>query len=118
VIEIASRSKRLPAPPAVVWESLVEPHRAGARPWLALLRDEVEPRVLAAKEPHLVVWSSLWPSRPEDEVHFELTEVLGETNLTFTLLTSAGLLDESDARRLGKRLSQLLFADLRYSYGQ
>jgi hypothetical protein len=118
MIEIASRTRRLPAPPAVVWESLVEPHRVGARPWLVLLADEIEPRVLEAQNSQRVVWSSLWPSRPQDEVHLELTEVHGETQLRFTLLTPTELPDESNARQLRKRLSHLLFADLRYSYGQ
>jgi hypothetical protein len=55
MIEIASRTRRLPAPPAVVWESLVEPHRVGARPWLVLLADEIEPRVLEAQNSQRVV---------------------------------------------------------------
>ena len=61
VIEIGSRARTLPAPPPVVWDSLVEPRRPGTRPWLHLLADEVEPRVLAAEKPGRVVWSSLWP---------------------------------------------------------
>jgi hypothetical protein len=32
VIEIGSRARKLPAPPAVVWNSLVNPHQPGARP--------------------------------------------------------------------------------------
>lgn len=74
VIEIGVRERRLPAPPSVVWESLVNPGRPGTRPWLDLLPDEVAPRVLDAEKPTTVVWSSLWPSRPNDEVHLELTE--------------------------------------------
>jgi hypothetical protein len=118
VIEIGSRARKLPAPPSVVWESLVEPHRQGARPWLNLLSDEVEPRVLEAEEPNRVVWSSLWPSRPNDQVHFELTAVGGETSLKFTLLTPGEAPDQSKTGHLRRRLNHLLFADLRFSYGQ
>jgi hypothetical protein len=118
VIEIGSRGRRLPAPPAVVWDSLVDLHRAGARPWLALLSGEVEPRVLEAEKPHRVVWSSIWSSRPQDVIHFDLTGLRGETMLRFTLLTPDEPPDESKTAHLRKRLSHLLFADLRFSYGQ
>ncbi len=102
----------------MVWESLVDPHRRGSRPWLVLVSDEVEPQVLQAEKPNLVMWSSLWPSRPADQVRFELSEVDGETSLRFTMLTPNDPPDEDRARDLRKRLSRLLFADLRYSYGQ
>ena len=118
MIEIGSRARKLPAPPSVVWDSLTEPHRHGARPWLNLLDDEVEPRVLKAERPTRVVWSSLWPSRPDDEVHFELAAVGSETSLRFTLLTPDEAPDESKVGHLRHRLNHLLFADLRYSYGQ
>ena len=115
VIEIGSRARRLPAPPAVVWESLVTPHR----PWLTLLPDEVEPTILESERPSRVVWSSLWPSRPRDQVHFVLALVSsGETSLRFTLYTPDDPPDESKTGHLRRRLNQLLFADLRYSYGQ
>ncbi|MGX1763189.1 hypothetical protein ACWIGW_14315 [Nocardia brasiliensis] len=119
MIEIGGRARRLPAPPRVVWGSLVEPRRAEARPWLRLLADEIDPVVLAAVEPERVVWSSLWPSRPHDEVHFALTAVRdGETLLRFTLLTPDDLPDQSKLGHLRRRLGTLLFADLRFSYGQ
>ncbi|MEU7144363.1 hypothetical protein ABZ942_33305 [Nocardia sp. NPDC046473] len=119
MIEIGSRARRLPAPPFVVWESLTEPRRPQARAWLELLSDEVEPRILEADKPHTVVWSSLWPSRPDDQVHFELTAVKGgDTLLKFTLLTPDEAPDQSKTGHLRRRLNQLLFADLRFSYGQ
>lgn len=118
MIEIGSRAQKLPAPPSVVWESLVDPHQPAARPWLNLLTDEVEPRVLSADEPSRVVWSSLWPSRPDDEVHFALADVAGETLLRFTLLTPGEMPDPSKTGHLRRRLNYLLFADLRFSYGQ
>lgn len=119
MFEIGSRTRTLPAPPAVVWESLVRPRRPGAREWLNLLADEVGPRVLRAEEPRSVVWSSLWPSRPNDEVHFELTaNEIGETRLHFSLLTPDAAPDQSRTGHLRRRLNELLFADLRYSFGQ
>ncbi|MET1073025.1 MAG: hypothetical protein ABWY11_10310 [Umezawaea sp.] len=117
--EIGSRARTLPAPPGVVWHSLVEPRRPGARPWLDLLPDEVEPAVLAAEEPSRVVWSSLWPSRPNDQVHFGLTASGdGGTSLRYTLLTPDEAPDPSKTGHLRRRVNQLLFADLRFSYGR
>ncbi len=116
--EIGSRARRLPAPPQVVWESLTAPDRPGGRPWLNLLPDEVDPRVLEAVPSDRVVWSSLWPSRPRDQVHLELTAAGSETLLKFTLLTPDDVPDQSKTGHLRRRLNELLFADLRFSYGQ
>jgi hypothetical protein len=119
VIEIGSRARTLPAPPPVVWDSLVEPRRPGARPWLHLLADEVEPRVLTAEKPGQAVWSSLWPSRPDDQIQFALAASPdGGTLLRFTLLTPGEAPDQSKTGHLRRRLNQLLFADLRFSFGQ
>lgn len=118
MIEIGSRAQKLPAPPSVVWGSLVQPEREGSRAWLSLVDDEVAPRILYAEEPHRVAWSSLWPSRPNDEVHFDLEAIGGETSLKFSLLTPDEPPDQSTTGHLRYRLNHLLFADLRYSYGQ
>ncbi len=118
MIEIGARARRLPAPPSIVWRSLLDPHEPGTRPWLNLLPDETEPRVLHAEELHRVVWSSLWPSRPDDEIHLELADANGQTLLRFTLLTPDQPPDESKAGHLRRRLNELFFADLRFSYGQ
>lgn len=117
-IEFGSRARRLPAPPSVVWASLVDPHRPGTRPWLDLLPDEVEPRVLESTEPARVVWSSLWPSRPDDRVQLDLAVAGDGTSLRFTLLTPDAPPDVSKAGHLRRRLNVILFADLRFSYGQ
>ncbi|NDL56595.1 SRPBCC family protein [Phytoactinopolyspora mesophila] len=118
MIEIGSKARKLPAPPPAVWDSLTHPRRPGARPWLNLLPDEVEPRVLEAEAPERVVWSSLWTHRPDDQIHLALTPVGTETSLRFTLLTPGEMPDQSQAGHLRRRLNVLLFADLRFSYGQ
>jgi hypothetical protein len=51
-------------------------------------------------------------------VHFALAAIGSETSLKFTLLTPDEPPDESTTIRLRHRLNHLLFADLRYSYGQ
>lgn len=84
-----------------------------------MLDDEVEPTVLRSVEERSIVWSSLWPSRPRDEVWLEVADAGGgETLLTFRLLTPDEAPDESKLGHLRFRLNHLLFADLRFSYGQ
>lgn len=83
----------------------VKPSTASA---ILLLSDEVEPRILAAEKASRVVWSSLWPSRPSDQVHFELTVVGNETSLKFTLLTPDEAPDQSKTGHLRRRLNHLL----------
>ncbi|MGX1806137.1 hypothetical protein ACWIGI_10525 [Nocardia sp. NPDC055321] len=111
--------RTLPAPPPVVWRSLTEPDAPTARPWLDLRSDEVAPTVITATEPTLVLWSSLWPGRPGDRIRLDLAPTPdGGTALRFTLLAAGDPPDESKTGHLRLRLNQLLFRDLRYSYGQ
>ena len=117
-MEYGSRARRLPAPPGIVWESLTSPRMSGTRHWLNLLDDEVAPNVLESVRPSRVVWSSLWPTRPKDRIVLELTDAGGETSLRFTLLTPDELPDQSKIGHIRKRMNHLLFADLRFSYGQ
>jgi hypothetical protein len=119
VIEIARRTNRLPPPLHIVWSSLTDPHAPGSRPWLRLRADEVEPTVIEAEPPGWVVWSSLWPARPGDRVDLRLSEAGSfDTRLSVVLLTPDEPPDDEEARRLRRRLSEFLFADLRFSYGQ
>jgi hypothetical protein len=116
--EIGRRTRNLPPPPRIVWQSLTDPRRPGSRPWLFLLDDEVEPQVLDAHEPKLVVWSSIWPNTPDEVIRFELApDGLSGTNLTWTL-TSPVELPPNVVGHQRFRLNKLLWADLRYSYGQ
>ncbi|QIG43070.1 SRPBCC domain-containing protein [Nocardioides anomalus] len=112
------RTRRLPAPPHAVWSDLVEPARTGPRVWLALLADEVAPRVVESERPTRVVWSSLWPSRPDDRVVLELAPHGGGTALTFTLLAAGEPPEQSRTGHLRKRVNELLYRDLQLSYGQ
>jgi hypothetical protein len=118
VIQFGSKARKLPAPPPVVWQSLTDPYASSARPWLNLLPDEVEPTILDSERPVRVVWSSLWPSRPNDQVHLELSAAGSETLLRFALLTPDDPPDASKTGHLRRRVNHLLFADLRLSYGQ
>jgi hypothetical protein len=95
----------------------VSPRSHGTRAWLDLLPDEVAPRVLESERPSRVVWSSLWPSRPDDCVVLELSEELGGTALRFTLRAAGDPPDDSKTGHIRKRMNHLLFADLRFSYG-
>jgi hypothetical protein len=118
-VEVGSRRKNQPAPPRAVFEALTNPHRDPARPWLKLGPDETEPRLLAADEPHLVVWSSLWPVRADARIRFDLPydSTRQGTDLTWTLEVDD---PEPAAPLLGhmrKRLNVLINAELRYSFG-
>jgi hypothetical protein len=108
-----------PPPPWAVFEALTEPDRDPARPWLVLARDERRPTLVEATKPSLVVWSSLWPSRPDALIRFDLArDGFGGTKLTWTLLVDEPLPDPAVLGHLRKRLNELINADLRFSFGQ
>ncbi|MGY1832126.1 hypothetical protein ACI8AA_17085 [Geodermatophilus sp. SYSU D01180] len=120
MIEAGTGRRDQPAPPHVVFAVLTEPDRDPARPWLRLLDDEHPPAVLRAERPHLVVWSSLWPRRPDAQVRFDVLprDPAHGTDLRWTLLVGEPLPDASLLGHLRKRINQLVTADLRYSFGQ
>jgi len=109
MVEIGSRRRNQPAPPRVIFEALTQPDRDPARPWLILLPDEQRPRVVAARPPAELTWSSLWPSRPGITIHFELPPDAGSgTDLRWTLHTDGPPPDPSALGHLRKRLNQLI----------
>lgn len=115
MIEVGARAKSQPAPPWVLLEALSRPHRDPSRPWLELLEDEVEPDVVEAAQPRLVIWSSLWTRRPDARVRFDLgPHGLGCT-LRWTLLVDEPEPEAALLRHLRTRLNQLVNANLRYS---
>ena len=116
--ELGSRERTQPAPPSVLWESLAHPHRPEGRPWLTLLPDETNPRVLESIHPTLVVWSSLWPDRPDDQIRFDLHPAGPGSALRWTLLTPDPLPTQSRLGHLRHRLNYLINHQLRLSQGQ
>jgi hypothetical protein len=117
VLELGSRVRTQPAPTRVVWRSLTQPRDPAARPWLDLLDDEVEPRVIDSLEPTLVVWSSLWPDRPQDTIRFDIQPSGHGCQLRWTLLTPDPSPTESRLGHLRFRLNVLVNERLRLSYG-
>lgn len=114
---LGTRAKAQPAPARFVHEALCEPNRDPARQWLVLLDDEMLPRIIRSEQPTLVIWSSIWQTRPEAQVRFDLEGTGAGCNLRWTLL------DEEDlgpalVGHMCKRLNQLINAELRYSFGQ
>lgn len=85
-------------------------------PELAVL--EVPPRVVESDAPRGVVWSSPWPSRLGDQVVLELADAGSETALTFTLLVDGDMPDASKTGHIRRRINQLLFAHLPFSYAK
>jgi hypothetical protein len=97
---------------------LTKPHEPGARSWLELRADETEPKIIEASEPTFVVWTSLWPSRPDDVIRFDLRPSGGGTALRWTLSTPGAIPDAPEVGRLRHRMNFLINAQLRFSYGQ
>ncbi|GLX01369.1 hypothetical protein [Microtetraspora sp. NBRC 16547] len=118
MIELGSRERKQPPPPHIVWESLADPRRPGGRQWLDLHPDEVDPRILQAVKPELVVWSSLWPERPDDEIRFDIRPAENGCALRWTLLTPGEVPEQAVIGHLRYRLNFLINAQLRFSYGQ
>ncbi|MEV6979890.1 hypothetical protein AB0M95_01290 [Sphaerisporangium sp. NPDC051017] len=118
MVELGARERAQAAPAHVVWESLADPWRPGGRWWLELRSDEVEPRILRAVEPELVVWSSLWPERPDDEIRFDIRPAQNGCSLRWTLPTPGEAPEQAVLGHLRHRLNFLINAQLRFSFGQ
>src|SRR3954468_1823058 len=87
MVELAQRARTQAPPPWVIWEALVDPHRPGGRPWLEIAASEIEPTVIEAVRPHLVVWSSLWDDRSRDRIRFIISEDGSGSRLKWVLET-------------------------------
>jgi hypothetical protein len=58
-----------------IYEALHDPIADQARrEWLNLRDGELPPRVLQAVFPSLVIWASLWPDRPDDQIRFDIED--------------------------------------------
>ena len=118
MIELAARTRTLPQPPDVLWAALTDPRASGGRPWFELQEDEVEPAILEAREPGQVVWSTLWPDRPDDRIELRMLSERQGSRLTFTWLSPGPAPDGATLGRRRRRLNELFWADLRYSLGE
>lgn len=117
--DVASRKRSQPAPTWALFDDLCDPHRQPARPWLELKEDEIAPTVIESDRASLVVWSSLWPERPDATVRFDLTNTSdGGTDLRWTLRMGDPEPDADLVRRMRHRLGELINANLRFTYGQ
>lgn len=113
---VATRLNSLPPPAWVVFDDLANPLQHNGRPWLTLLGDETAPDILVADRPSLVVWSSIWTSRPDARIRFDLDGSMDAT-VRWTLMVEPPVHD-GQLRHMGKRIGDLVFANLRYTYGQ
>lgn len=59
----------------------------------------------------------MWPDRPKDRIAIDIAAVGAESAVTFTLLAAGDLPDASKTGHIRKRVNHLLWADLRFSYG-
>ncbi|HLI56702.1 MAG TPA: hypothetical protein VKY26_06655, partial [Actinomycetota bacterium] len=118
VLELGSRQRSQAPPPEIIWEALTDPYRPKGRQWLTLARDEVPPRILESIEPRLVVWSSLWPSRPNDQIRFDIAGDQSGSMLRWTLLSPDDPPDRALLGHLRYRLNFLINGELRLSFGQ
>jgi hypothetical protein len=119
VIELGSRVRKHAPPAHILWQTLTSPRREGPRAWLHLTPDEMSPRILESKEPTLVVWSSLWPTRPDDVLRFEIdTDGRSGSRLRWVLLSPDELPDPPTLGRMRYRINFLIDGEMRASFGQ
>jgi hypothetical protein len=112
---LRSRSRTQAPPARAMYEALSDPIADQARrDWLRLADGELPPRVLQAVFPSLVVWTSLWPDRPDDQIRFEIED----GRLSWTLMGEASEEDNERLDQLRYRLDVIINADLRYSFGR
>jgi hypothetical protein len=116
MVEYAARQGTLPASPHVVWDDLATPRLTGTRAWLDLQDGESEPEVLEGDRPSRLVWSSLWADRPDDRVEFTLASRGPDTLLGIVVVADQDT-EPDQASRIRHRLGQLIFGELRQSYG-
>lgn len=99
-------------------QDLAAPVPRTVRHWLRLTDDEVAPTVLSTDGETRVEWSSLWPDRPDLRVVFTLEPGDGGSDVQWVLCAEEPLPGPEYTRHVARRISTLVFADLRYAYGQ
>ncbi|MCZ4556540.1 hypothetical protein O4215_13255 [Rhodococcus maanshanensis] len=117
--EVARKRRTQPPPPHVLYEALTDPDRDPTRPWLLLQEDEQRPTIAESVEPNVVVWTSLWPLRPDANIRFDIEgPSRGSATLTWTLILDDPVPDAATIIRMRKRLNVLINANLRFTFGQ
>src|SRR4051812_40634989 len=117
MLDAGRRTRSPPPPPTIVFDALTEPDPGPAHRGVRLLDEEQPPRILTGDRPHLVVWSSLWPKRPDAQVRFDIaSDGRAGTQLRWTLLMAEPMPDPSQLGHLRKRLNELINRDLRLSF--
>ncbi|UJC76924.1 hypothetical protein D4768_03955 [Rhodococcus erythropolis] len=101
-----------------MFEALIDPYRQPARHWLELLESEIAPAIVRAEEPELVIWSSIWPDRPDAVIRFDIEAVGNSTMLRWTLFLDDPIPPEAEVVGMRKRLNTLINANLRFTFGQ
>jgi hypothetical protein len=119
-MDVLSKKRNQPAPPQVLFEALTQPNRDPSRPWLILLKGELMPVVVESREPGLVVWSTLWPERPEAVIRFELPRDEGGygTELTWTLQPEEPVPEGHRLVEMRRTINRLVNGNLRDTFDQ
>ena len=113
---LAEREKSQPPPPSIIWETLTDPYRPSARQWLVIADDEVQPSVVEAERPSLVVWSSLWPDRPNDVIRFTIKGDADGSSLKWSLESPDDPPDDARVRQLRHRINYLINGEMRDAF--
>lgn len=114
---LGERARRLPAPPHIVRADLAAARTDGLRAWLDLARDEQAPQVVDGTAGELI-WSGLWPGEPRVRVRFTVESAGSDTQLRFVIESPTPIEDPSRIGHYRRRINELLWRDLRASYGQ
>lgn len=117
MLEIASRRRKQAPPRWVVFEALTQLDRKFRVDWLSLGDGEVRPKILQSVEPELVVWSSIWPWRPDAKIRFDIGGGAGsETDLRWTLFVDEPAPDDETVVAMRKRLNVMINSRLRANF--
>lgn len=100
-----------------MFESLIRPQWPQARHWLNLFENERPPRILWSSPSDEVTWSSTWTHHPEVEIRFGLSPRNCGTSVRVELHAPEPVPSEASIGHLRKRILELIFRDLQYSYG-
>mgnify|MGYP000860495585 FL=1 len=81
--------------------------------------DEQRPSIVESVEPDRVVWSSIWPWRPEALIRFDIEDTAqSSAYLRWTLLVDEPAPDDETIVRMCRRLNELINTNLRSTFGQ